>query len=194
MRYIIDNQIEIEQILQCLANEELALFPTTSSWIIAVDATSNIAVKKLNNIHQIIDNQKYIIYFSDERMMMQHVASIDLELFNFLDEQLLPTAIFSDQIIGVAENALDNNGAAFTLITANDDFTKTIIKRFRKPLYSLVLTSSISNSITTSFNKIPDKLIKQVNYIKQIHSLENDNFESIKFYKLIDNQYIECCI
>lgn len=188
---MIDYQEEIEQILQCLKNEGLVLFPTKSSWVIAVDGTSFNAVQKLNNIIQIIDNHLFIIYFSDERMMMQHVASIDLELFNFLDEQTQSTAIFSSNILGVAENALENNGSAFTVITSNDDFTKTIIKRFRKPLYSLVLPNSKDNSIIESFNQIPACIKKEVHYCLPIEQLGNTCFDFLKFYQSIDNQFIE---
>lgn len=187
---MIDYQQEIESILQCLANGGLAMFPTTSNWVIAVDATNYTAVEKLNNIHKNYDNQQFIIYFSDERMMMQHVASIDLELFNFLDQQNHAIAIFSNHILGVAENALDSQGAAFTLIAANDNFTKTIIKRFRKPLFVLILPKPATNNSKELFTQIPDNLKKVVNYVFSINEFQSSNFEKLELYKLIDNQLV----
>lgn len=187
---MIDYQEEIEQILQCLKNEDLVLFPTKSSWVIAVDGTSFNAVQKLNNIVQIIDNHIFIIYFSDERMMMQHVASIDLELFNFLDEQTQSTAIFCNHILGVAENALENQDAAFTLITDNDDFTKAIIKRFRKPLYSFILPKSVNNKVIESFSQIPNNLKKQINYVFPISEFQESSFQILDLYRVIDNQFV----
>ena len=78
-----DFATDIENALQTLATEGIVFFPAAFGFTLAVDATQANAVHQLQKLAD-ANNFTSIILMSDERQLMQHATTIDLEVFNFL--------------------------------------------------------------------------------------------------------------
>jgi L-threonylcarbamoyladenylate synthase len=180
---------DIEHALQALETNAAVLFATEHNWVVAADATSSIAVEQLKNSIQLNEYACSIIYVADERELMQYVATLDLEVFNFLDAQTQPTAILFEHIIGLADDALQSNGAAFVCI-AQDTFTKTLLKRFRKPLFLITLLNNQLNC-KSAFNNIDATIKNSVAYIAHHKQQEATVFTPLSKYQLVENEYVK---
>jgi L-threonylcarbamoyladenylate synthase len=180
---------DIEHALQALETNTAILFATEHHWVVAVDATSSVAVEQLKNAIQLNEYAYSIIYVADERELMQYVATLDLEVFNFLDQQTQPTAILFEHMIGLADEALQPNGAALVCI-AQDTFTKTLLKRFRKPLFVITLPNNQLNC-NSAFNNIDATIKKSVAYIAHHKQQEETTFTALLKYQLLENEYVK---
>ena len=49
-----------------------------------------------------------MVLVSDERELMQYVATLDLAVFDFLDQQTKPTTVIYENVIGLADNIIAN--------------------------------------------------------------------------------------
>lgn len=171
-----DFATDIENALQTLAAEEIVFFPAAFGFILAVDATQANAVHQLQKLAD-ANNFTSIILMSDERQLMQHATTIDLEVFNFLDEQQLPTAILYNNIVELADEALSKTATAFILIDKSN-FSKTLIKRFRKPLFAVWL-----NSRSTNFQSF-------AHYVVANNQQSENQFQALQFFSWVDNEAV----
>jgi hypothetical protein len=81
-----------------------------------------------------------IILLADERDLLKYVSSLDLEVFNFLDQQEIPVAIYFNGVLGISEETLNSEYmAAFRIV--KEDFSRHLLKRFRKPVAVIPVSS-----------------------------------------------------
>ena len=87
------------------------------------------------------------ILLADERDLLKYVSSLNLEVFNFLDQQEGPTAIYFEGLLGISDEVLNNeHRAPFRIV--KEDFSRHLLKRFRKPVAVIpVAPGFISGSV-----------------------------------------------
>ena len=81
---MVDFEKDIEQCLKVLKVGGLILYPTDTVWGIGCDATNASAVEKIYALKKRPDEKAMIVLVADEREVLQHVASPDLQLFDYL--------------------------------------------------------------------------------------------------------------
>lgn len=160
---MVDFQHDIEQCLTVLRDGGLILYPTDTIWGIGCDATNPAAVEKVFSLKQRPDEKALIILVADERDVLQHVASPDLSLFDYLQQQLKPTTVIYNGAIGLADNLIAKDGSVAIRI-CNEMFCKHLIKRFRKPIVSTSANIS-GNPSPKIFGDISDEIKNGVDYI-----------------------------
>lgn len=154
---------DIEKCLTVLQNGGTILYPTDTIWGIGCDATNSDAVKKIIQIKHRPQNKSFIVLVSDEKELMQYTASLDLEILIYLEKIKKPTTVIYPHAIGLAENLLANNGSVAIRI-CKDEFCKTLIKRFRKPIVST--SANISNTPSPgNFIEISNEIKDNVDYV-----------------------------
>ncbi|MBX2932562.1 MAG: threonylcarbamoyl-AMP synthase [Chitinophagaceae bacterium] len=169
-----DFNTDIEACLHVLHNEGTILYPTDTIWGIGCDATSNIAVEKIIQLKQRPAHKSFVVLVSNEKELMQYVATLDLEIFNYLDKQTKPTTVIYPHAIGLADNVLAADGSVAIRI-CKDEFCKTLIKRFRKPIVST--SANISNELSPiNFYSIHQSIKDGVDYVVQHR--QNDNTQA----------------
>ena len=126
---------DIEQCLKVLNEGGMILYPTDTIWGIGCDATNAAAVEKIIQLKNRPDEKSFVVLVGSETEVMQHVASLDLLVFDYLHSSVKPTTVIYDHAIGLAENVIANYGSVAIRI-CNDEFCKHLIKRFRKPIVS----------------------------------------------------------
>ncbi len=146
-----------------LKNGGTILYPTDTVWGIGCDATNAVAVEKIFQIKKRPDSKAMIVLVADEREVLKHVASVDLQVFDYLQKIKKPTTVIYEHAIGLADNLLADDGSIGIRI-CNEAFCRHLIKRFRRPIVST--SANISGDATPPFfAAINDEIKKSVDYV-----------------------------
>src|SRR5688572_11404033 len=124
---------DINKCLEVLQSGGLILYPTDTIWGIGCDATNATAVEKIYTLKQRPDEKAMIVLVAAERDVLKYVASADLAVFDYINDQPKPTTVIYDGAIGLAENLPAPDGSIAIRI-CNEVFCRHLLKRFRKPL------------------------------------------------------------
>ncbi len=153
---------DIEPCLETLRNGGLILYPTDTIWGIGCDATDPVAVEKVYALKQRRAENALIALVADERDILQYVAAVDLGLFDHLDKQARPTTVIYDGAVGLADNLVADDGSVGIRI-CKDDFCRTLLRRFRKPIVST--SANISGEPSPgNFHDVSNAIIAGVDY------------------------------
>ncbi len=158
-------ETDIENCLRVIQGGGTILYPTDTIWGIGCDATNAAAVEKIIELKNRPANKSFVVLVADERELMQYVASLDLEIFNYLDQTTKPTTVIYESAIGLADNVIADNGSVAIRI-CKDEFCKHLIKRFRKPIVSTSANTSGMPS-PPAFAEIETIIKSGVDYVVQ---------------------------
>jgi L-threonylcarbamoyladenylate synthase len=179
---------DIEACLKLLHNGGVIIYPTDTIWGIGCDATNEMAVQKIIELKQRTNNKSFVVLVADEKQLMQYVASLDLEVFNYLDSQKNATTVIYPLSIGLADNVLAADGSVAIRI-CKDEFCKTLIKRFRKPLVST--SANITNQpVPENFAAINTMLLEQVDYVVQYRQQETTTSKPSNIIQWINGEVV----
>jgi len=156
---------DVDHCLKVLQGGGLILYPTDTIWGIGCDATNATAVNRIFNLKQRPEAKSMIILMADEKELMQYVAHIDLQVFDYLAKTKKPTTVIYDGAIGLADNVINTDGTIAIRIV-KDPFCKHLIKRFRKPIVST--SANLSGDPSPAlFSDISPVIWQGVDYIVQ---------------------------
>jgi len=154
---------EVEAAVDCLRNGGIILYPTDTIWGIGCDATNKEAVRKIYTIKKRADSKSLIALVCDKRDVLKYVASPDLSVFEFIEEQLRPTTVVYANALGLADNLVAADGSVAIRIV-KDEFCKHLIKRIQKPIVST--SANISGEPSPqNFNEISNIMKEAVDHI-----------------------------
>lgn len=156
---------DIEQCLTVLHNGGIILYPTDTIWGLGCDATNEAAVDKIMALKQRPQNKSFVVLAASERDVLQYVAAPDLSVFDYLQQAEKPTTVIYDNALGLASNAIADDGSVAIRI-CSDEFCRHLIKRFRKPIVST--SANISGEPSPAlFAEISDVIKDGVDYVVQ---------------------------
>ena len=159
----LDFEKDIENCLAVLKNGGIILYPTDTVWGIGCDATNAVAVEKIFQIKKRLDSKAMIVLVADEREVLKHVASVDLQVFDYLQKNKKPTTVIYEHAIGLADNLLAKDGSIGIRI-CNETFCRHLIKRFRKPIVST--SANISGEPAPKiFKEITEEIKAAADYV-----------------------------
>lgn len=160
---MVDFEKDIEQCLKVLKDGGLILYPTDTVWGIGCDATNVKAVEKVYALKKRSDEKAMIVLVADEREVLQHVASPDLQVFDYLQESKKPTTVIYEGALGLADNLVAQDGSIAIRI-CKEEFCKHLIKRFRKPVVST--SANVSGQPSAQlFSDITEEVKNGVDYV-----------------------------
>lgn len=153
---------DIEKCLFALRNGGIILYPTDTVWGIGCDATNAQAIDRIYKLKKRADNKAMIVLVGDNRDVMRYVVNVDLKVFEYLEEAERPTTVVYTDAIGLADNLVGKDGSIAIRIT-NEEFSKALVKRFRKPIVST--SANISDMPTpANFSEISNDIKFGVDY------------------------------
>lgn len=162
---------DLDECLKTLQSGGIILYPTDTVWGIGCDATNPDAVEKIYRLKQRPGEKAMIVLVADERDILQYVASPDLRVFEYLQQQDKPTTVIYDDALGLAENLPAADGSIAIRI-CEDEFCRHLIRRFRKPLVST--SANISGApVPGIYSDIAPAILHGVDYIVQ-HRQDDD--------------------
>jgi len=158
-----DFSADIEHCLRILQEGGIILYPTDTVWGLGCDATNTEAVEKIIALKQRPQNKSFVVLVTSERDVLQHVASPDLAVFDYLQGVDRPTTVIYDNALGLAENVLADDGSVAIRI-CKDAFCRNLIKRFRKPIVST--SANISGQPAPAiYPEISNEIKQAVDYV-----------------------------
>lgn len=166
---------DIDQSLAVLKYGGTILYPTDTIWGIGCDATDALAVEKVISIKNRPPNKSFVVLVADENDILKYTASPDLEVFNYLEQVSKPTTVIYEHAIGLADNAVADDGSIAIRIV-RDEFCRHLIRRFRKPLLST--SANLSGEPAPGFfSDISPKIIESVDFV--VEHRRNDNAPTV---------------
>jgi L-threonylcarbamoyladenylate synthase len=158
-------EIEVGHCIEVLRNGGVILYPTDTIWGLGCDATNETAIRKVYDIKKREDSKSLIVLLAEEREVLQYVAAPDMEVFNFLEEQVRPTTIIYEQAVGLPDKLVATDGSV-AIRLVKDPFCRHLVRRLRKPLVST--SANISGEPSPSFfEEISETIKSKVDYIVQ---------------------------
>ena len=104
-----------------------------------------------------------IVLMADERDVLKYVASPDLAVFDFLEQQQRPTTIIYDNAVGLPPNLVAQDGS-IAIRLANDEFCRHLVRRLGKPIVST--SANISGEAPpTFFDEVSEAIRSSVDLI-----------------------------
>ncbi|RDK85493.1 L-threonylcarbamoyladenylate synthase [Marinirhabdus gelatinilytica] len=154
---------EIENALNTLKRGGLILYPTDTVWGIGCDATNAEAIDKIYKLKQRVESKSMICLVSDFKMLNQFVEEIPEVAYDILKYAAKPTTIIYDDPIRIATNIIaEDNSLAIRVV--KDDFCKTLVRKFRKPIVST--SANLSGRATPrTFAEISEEIKNGVDYV-----------------------------
>ena len=154
---------DIKKAIEVLREGGIILYPTDTIWGIGCDATNEEAVEKLYAIkHR--DKSKSMLILLDNpgkiQAYIQDAPDIAWDLFELADK---PLTIIFDNAKNLASNLINSDGTIGIRIT-NEDFSRNLCMRFRKPIVSTSANIAGQES-PQNFNDIDPEIIDMVDYV-----------------------------
>lgn len=172
---------DIEQCLAVLEKGGTILYPTDTIWGLGCDATNAQAVEKIYQVKERPANKSMIVLVADERDLLQYVAGLDLQVFDYLEKVQKPTTVIYEGAIGLADNVINADGSV-AIRVVKEPFCKHLIKRFRRPLVST--SANISGEAAPGiFNEVADTIKQRVDYIVKYRQKEANSAEPSSIVK-----------
>ena len=166
-----DFKIDIDKCLRVLEAGGIILYPTDTVWGLGCDAENEQAVEKIIALKNRPEHKSFVVLASSEKEVIQHVAAVDLAVFDFLQQSQKPVTVIYENALGFASNVLATDGSV-ALRICRDGFCKHLIKRFRKPIVSTSANTS-GRSTPALFKDIEPEIISGVDYVVNYRQQEN---------------------
>jgi len=174
--------IEINNALSIIEKGGLILYPTDTIWGIGCDALNEQAIRKVYRIKQRDDAKSLIILLAEAKDIFNYVANPHPDIISIIHSFERPTTVIYDQAIGLPDNLRNADGSIAIRIT-NDPFSKSLVKKMKKPLVST--SANISGMpAPKNFSEIADEIKNGVDYIVDHRREENENPPSSRILKI----------
>lgn len=154
---------DIKKACEVLQAGGIILYPTDTIWGIGCDATNEKAVQRIYELKQRADNKAMLVLTDSSaklNMYVDHMPDIAWDLIHVADK---PLTIIYPKAKNLAGNLLAEDGSVGIRIT-NEEFSRKLCERFRKPLVST--SANVSGQVSPAcFNEISDEIKKGVDYV-----------------------------
>lgn len=161
---------DIKKACEVMRAGGIILYPTDTIWGIGCDATDPEAVKRVYNLKKRVDNKAMLVLVDSPAKLnacMEQVPDIAWDLIEIADR---PLTIIYPNARNLAVNLLGNDGSVGIRVT-NEEFSRKLCERFRKPVVSTSANLSGQPSPAT-FAEIPVEIKQGVDYI--VNYRQND--------------------
>ncbi len=149
-----------------LSEGKTILYPTDTVWGIGCDATNFDAVSTIYKIKQRVESKSLIVLVGSLSMLQEYVK-VSSVVKKILKNTTQPTTIIYQNPKNLATNIIAKDNTVAIRI-AQDDFCRKLIKKFGKPIVSTSANIS-GHSTPKSFKEIDNAILKQVDYIVDLH-------------------------
>ena len=113
----------------------IILYPTDTIWGIGCDATNEKAVQRVYELKRRADNKAMLVLMDSEAKLDRYVSDVPDIAWDLISVSDKPLTIIYSSAKNLATNLLGADGSVGIRIT-NEEFSKKLCERFRKPLVS----------------------------------------------------------
>lgn len=141
----------------------IILYPTDTIWGIGCDATNEKAVQRVYELKRRIDNKAMLVLTDTMAKLSMYVPEIPDIAWDLIEVADKPLTVIYPHARNLAGNLLGEDGSVGIRIT-NEEFSRKLCARFRKPLVST--SANISGEPSpANFSEISDVIKNGVDYI-----------------------------
>lgn len=154
---------DIKKACDIMAAGGIILYPTDTIWGIGCDATNEEAVRKVYELKKRTDNKAMLVLLDSDAKLDRYVSEVPSVAWDLIDVADKPLTIIYSGAKNLAPNLLGEDGSVGIRIT-NEEFSRRLCERFRKPLVST--SANISGQPSpANFSEISDEIKAGVDYI-----------------------------
>lgn len=154
---------DIKKACEVMAAGGIILYPTDTIWGIGCDATNEKAVQRIYELKRRADNKAMLVLMDSEAKLNMYVSDVPDIAWDLISVSDKPLTIVYSSAKNLATNLLAADGSVGIRIT-NEEFSKKLCERFRKPLVSTSANLSGDPS-PANFSEISDVIKEGVDYI-----------------------------
>ena len=147
---------DIKKACEVMAAGGIILYPTDTIWGIGCDATNEKAVQRVYELKRRTDNKAMLVLMDSEAKLDRYVSDVPDIAWDLISVSDKPLTIIYSSAKNLATNLLGADGSVGIRIT-NEEFSKKLCERFRKPL--------VSTSANVSGEPSPANFSEGVDYI-----------------------------
>ncbi len=154
---------DLEQALQVLQRGGVILYPTDTVWGLGCDATNTAAVQRIHELKGRTDPKSMLVLMEDPGFLHRYVAEIPDVTWDLIECSDRPLTLVFPGARNLAGNLLAVDGSIGIRFT-REMFTKTLIRRLKKPLVSTSANLS-GEPAPCCFRDIDSRITIAVDYV-----------------------------
>ena len=154
---------DIKKACEVMAAGGIILYPTDTIWGIGCDATNEKAVQRVYELKRRTDNKAMLVLMDSEAKLDRYVSDVPDIAWDLISVSDKPLTIIYSSAKNLATNLLGADGSVGIRIT-NEEFSKRLCERFRKPLVSTSANVSGEPS-PANFSEVSEVIKEGVDYI-----------------------------
>lgn len=180
--------MELDNALKVLRQKQIILYPTDTIWGIGCDATNEDAVSRIFKIKERDNSRSLVILVDNMVMLRKYVEEVPEKVRSLLANRTKPTTVIYNNPKKLAKNVIANDNTVAIRIV-KDDFCKSLIKKFDRPIVST--SANISGEPTPkTFSEISKPILLSVDYIVNLAKREV-NLKSSTIIKIMKDNTIK---
>lgn len=180
---------EINKAIEILKKGGVILYPTDTIWGLGCDATNPKAVAKIYEIKKRTDSKSMLVLLDSDNRLTAYVQQVPSMAWNLIEISDKPLTIIYPNAKNLAENLIAEDGSIGIRIT-NEEFSKNLIKRFRRPIVSTSANYAGEKS-PKNFLEVEDQLKTEVDYVVNWRQNDRKNAKASSIIKLETNNEIK---
>ena len=154
---------DIKKACEVMQAGGIILYPTDTIWGIGCDATNEEAVRRVYELKRRIDNKAVLVLTDSSAKLNMYVSEVPDIAWDLIEVTDTPLTIIYSQAKNLASNLLGEDGSIGIRVT-NEEFSRKLCERFRKPIVST--SANISGEPSpANFQEISEEIKKGVDYI-----------------------------
>ena len=153
---------DIKKACEVMAAGGIILYPTDTIWGIGCDATNEKAVQRVYELKRRTDNKAMLVLMDSEAKLDRYVSDVPDIAWDLISVSDKPLTIIYSSAKNLATNLLGADGSVGIRIT-NEEFSKKLCERFRKPLVSTSANVSGEPS-PANFSEVSEVIKEGVDY------------------------------
>lgn len=173
---------DINKALEILKEGGIILYPTDTIWGIGCDATNEDAVKKIYEIKKREDSKSMLVLLDNPGKLQSYIDEVPEIAWDIIETTTKPITIIYPNARNLAKNLVAEDNSIGIRIT-DEDFTKNLIFRFKKPIVSTSANISGEKS-PMNYGEISDFIKDSVDYIVGYRQEETANPKPSSIIKL----------
>ncbi len=155
-------QTDLQKPKAVLEEGGIILFPSDGEWCLGCDATNPKAIERIHELFPGTGIFKMLVLLETDARMEQYVEEVPEVAWELLQVSDKPLTLIIPGAKNLAENLLYADGSVAFRI-ANDNFSRSLIQRFKKPL--ALYAPKINHNAIFLFDEIPAEWLEAVDYV-----------------------------
>lgn len=173
---------DLQKALEVLKNGGVILYPTDTVWGLGCDATNAAAVDRIYQIKKRETSKRMLILMENPALLDRYVDDVPEIALDLIEISTTPLTIIFPGARNLAPNLIAEDGTIGVRFT-REDFSKELIRRFRRPIVSS--SANISGMVTPGiFAEIDNAIIDAVDYVVKFRQNETAPSQPSSIIKL----------